>query len=146
MKPRMRCGCCRLSGMGFPLASRGTFGLGVRCGSPWLVSGVDWLVCTTSRENVKSDGPVRLTVEEESDTEVLAARRREDGFGAPSSCTDWALLLAANARQIRVTMKRRTHHPRSAGKHFNTSFSRLNSGTKRVTFAFSCSSSFSPRA
>src|ERR1700733_14037442 len=111
MKPRMRCGCCRLRGMGFPLASRRTFGVGLGWGSPWLVSGVDWLVCTKSREKVKSDGPVRLTVEEESDIEVLKARRPADGFGASGGCTDWALLQVADPRQIRVTLRRKTSHP-----------------------------------
>lgn len=69
------------------------------------MSGVDWLVCTTFREKVKSDGPVKLAVDEESDTEVLTDRRLADGIGASGSRTGWARLLVANPRQIRVTMK-----------------------------------------
>jgi hypothetical protein len=53
-----------------------------------LVSGVDWLVCARSREKVNSGGSVRFAGEEESDTEVLAARRLADVFGASGSCTD----------------------------------------------------------
>jgi hypothetical protein len=75
------------------------------------VSDVDWLVYMRSEEKVKSDGPVRLAVEEESDTEVLTARRLAEGVGASGSCTDWARLLVASPRQIRVTMKWKTYHP-----------------------------------
>jgi hypothetical protein len=49
---------------------------------------LDWLVCTRSREKVKYDGPVRLAEAEESEAEVLVARRLVDVFGASGSCTD----------------------------------------------------------